>query len=89
MAKSPYRDIPPPGTTIDTLRAAVEALKENLEILQGQRGVRGRSSQIFYVDPKNATEIPEGVNDGDIWVQSPRTMGGGWTISVWKDGKWS
>ena len=89
MAKSPFRGIPAPGTTLEEMRASIEALKENVETLQGQRGIRGQSSQIFYVDPKNSTEIPEGVNTGDIWIQSPKTMGGGWVISLWKDGKWT
>lgn len=87
-SKSPFRHVPAPGATLEEMRASIEALKENVETLMGQRGPRGTSSQVFFVDPKNAQEVPEGTNDGDIWIQTPKTGGSGWSISVWKDGKW-
>ena len=88
MSRSPFRDVPPPGTSLETMRVSIEALKENMEILQGLRGKRGISSQVFYVDPKNSTEVPEGNNNGDLWIQSPLEPGGQRRISIWQAGKW-
>jgi len=83
MSRAPFRAIPSPGDTLDTMRASVDALKENFEILQGLRGSRGTSAQVFLVDPVRAEDIPVGVNNGDLWVQTNPLR-----FSVWRDDKW-
>jgi len=78
-----YEAIPEPGDALDTLRLAVVALKQNVEILTGNRGPNGWANQVFVQQ-----EAPVAAKEGDIWLKYPVVAADTWALSVWKNGKW-
>lgn len=83
-----YRSIPEPTANPKDLMAAVQALKQNVEVLMGIRGSRGFANQVFIVRARNQNEIPLATKDGDIWLIPPLTADESWQLSVWRNETW-
>jgi hypothetical protein len=59
-----YASIPAPTRDVDNLVACINALKQNVEMLTGQRGGEAVAAARVFV----AEAQPVGVVSGDLWI---------------------
>lgn len=62
---SEYSAIPDPGVTLESVLDVVRALKNNVELLTGQRG-NSPAARLFY--QADAPKFSE-TRNGDFWLQ--------------------
>lgn len=85
--KSPFAAVPEIGDDAGSVRRVLEALKQNVELLLGQRGTVGTKQSIVYRQ-KEGEPAPVGLSDGDQWWQPPVVAGEDWRLSIFWNGKW-
>lgn len=90
MSDSPYTSIPDLFQDNSNLQLVLSAMKQNLEVLTGQRGpVGGGAATVFMANPDAGDKVPVGVNAGDFWIQYPIKPTDAWKISIWFAAKWN
>lgn len=77
MSHVKYRSIPSAGSSIEELRQSVEAMKENIELMLGQRGSDEALARVFF----GTDNAPIGHSDGDLWISGKK-------VSAWKGNQW-
>lgn len=86
--KTPFAAIPEVGDDVASLKRVVEALKQNVEVLLGQRGATGKTTQTIIYRQKDGDPTPVGLTDGDQWWQPPVLAGEDWQVSLFWKGAW-